>query len=400
MASITPRSGPGAFHSPDEIGPIVRRDLPPPPRNDQRDSAQRDSMEALYAARREAMRLESFAAANSNGLGSSAEEITFGASERAELETHDDTRDAEAHKAERVEALMRVEALREMMRQLKGDRQFSTIQSLARDFAARWTKGESERAMAALEDISLSRTDKEVLFRLAIDKLPKGEKRDELEAHLRSLDGDVRDRRVIDRLMTSRTWTPADGLTGAPNAASLLQTPPTHKSVLEAALAGGPNGARQLESAMAVSSRVDPRLSRGTEVFLSLTLIRMIQQIGQVERASVEVLNAASSKRQISPDDIVNTTRWLLDTTLAASPKTQLARMPKVLKADGVDLQSARNQMLQQLNHLPPAVWGKDSTKEEVRTDLREAVTAFLERTGEITRTGGTLRTGGRPSIR
>ena len=117
MNPITARPGPVAFETPPETGfqnpAALSRTVSRPPvserpsgstiREQEQLSERRAAVSALAAA------AAANAASNAGGLGASAEEITFGASERVEQETHDEARDAREGQDVRVDALKRID---------------------------------------------------------------------------------------------------------------------------------------------------------------------------------------------------------------------------------------------------------------------------------------------------
>lgn len=250
------------------------------------------------AALRAARAAELAATANSGGLGQSAEEITFGASERAELETHDNTRDAATLEEQRVAAAKRVEAIDELLRQLGGNDGAAMIRQRASRFAALWQRGETARAVEELAVDNFNPLERLALLNLAIKRQPDGpgarQLDDLLVAELES-DGGA----VVRRLMASPSAAPgaermARSASDSPWLAT-MQSPPTHKLVLEAASSLGADGLDRLTTLAAARERQDVRMSRGAEVFLSLSLLRMIQQIRQVESVGADLLRARAA---------------------------------------------------------------------------------------------------------
>jgi hypothetical protein len=349
---------------------------------------------ARAAERRAALLAASDAASNSAGLGDSAEEITFGASERVELETHDEARDARERKEDRIEALMRIDAIHALMRQLAGDQGFASIRQRAERFASLWAQGKTQQAMDELDTASFAAAEREALLHLALHKLPSGVDTQELDAQLDLLarDGDSAVRKMMRTTGLGTAGPAALGAmaSGSPLLAA-LQSPPTPKLVLEAASGLGRDGLGRLEAMAVPRGRVDARRSRGTEVFLSLTLLRMIQQVRQVEQTGTRLMKAGApgaSPGADNAEDVRKTARWILETTFAPAPQGPLGRMGTVLKVSGDALASVRRQMQRELPQLPDGVWLNGDTKQLVSTELRNANTADLERRGLLTRAG------------
>ncbi|OWQ49216.1 hypothetical protein CDL60_00240 [Roseateles noduli] len=373
------------------------RPLPPSPPMRPPESSAADL--AQIAERRAALRAAAEAASNSGGLGASAEEITFGASERAELDTHDESRDAGERKEDRVEALMRIDAIHAMMRQLSGDQGFASIRQRAERFASLWAQGRSQQAMEELDAGILAPAEREALLHLALGKLRPGADVGSLNALLEASDRDPNGTvRQLMRTAVPMTTSTTGSAALAPDSPLLaaLQSPPSPKLVLEAASGLGRDGLGRLEAMSVPRGRVDARRSRGAEVFLSLTLLRMIQQVRQVEQSGARLMKAGAAgpcPGAENPEEIRKTARWLLDTTFAPAPQAALARMGTVLKVSGDALASVRRQMQRELQQLPEGVWLNADTRQLVSNELKNANTADLERRGLLTRAGLGTRT-------
>jgi len=328
--------------------------------------------------------------ANSGGLGDSAEEITFGIGERAELEAHDETRDARERQEDRVEALMRVGAIQEMMRQIAGEQAYASIKGRAERFAALWMKGATGQAMAELE-AGAPGPERELLLRLALHRLPTGPQADQLADTM----GDLS--QVSQTLIRRLMQRPDDRTSGSPPEAQstrtalqvLTQATPSVKRVLDAADTVGPRGLDKLESAAIPHGRVDSRCSRGAEVYLSLTLIRMIQQVRQVEQVSTRVMRAGACAGADSAEEIRKTARWMLDVTCAVAPQAALERMGVVLKVKADALLSAQLQLRRDVDHeLPHGVWINEQTRGLVQEGLTRAITLYLKGQGLLNEAG------------
>ncbi|MDH0865335.1 hypothetical protein [Mitsuaria sp. GD03876] len=349
------------------------------------------------AARRDALAAAE-AAANSAGLGASAEEITFGASERAELEAHDETRDSQERRVERVEGVMRVAAIQEMLRQLSGEQRFASIRQRADRFALQWAAGNTSQALEDLNVDAFNAVERQALFQLAHLRTEGGPGAEQLRA-LMSRAGEeettfhVADKDTLDGLMQA-TGSHDKGRRGSEAFSrespvlQALQSPPTPKLVLDAAAGLGPDGLDRLARLAVPRGRVDARTSRGAEVFLSLSLLRIVQQLRQVERSGVALMKAGDSPGVGKPEEVQKTTRWLLETTFASPNQVSLHRMATVLKINGDALARARRQMQHGVHELPAAVWLGGDTKKAVIDELRNANTADLERRGLLTRWG------------
>ncbi|HEY1395923.1 hypothetical protein [Roseateles sp.] len=386
------------------------------------DSATRE--QAQLAERRAAastsaaMAAAAEAASNSGGLGASAEEITFGASERAELETHDEARDAREGKDARVEALMRIEVIHELLRQLGGDRSAALVRQRAERFSALWQRGEQALALDELGTGSFGPLERAALLNLALRRRPDGPATERLEALLlEDLEADPG--KVVTRLLGSlgTGGLCADGMCRPPSVApespwlAAVQSPSTPKLVLEAGASLGPEGLDKLAALSVPRGRVDGRLSRGAEVFLSLSLLRMIQQVRQVEALGARLLDAREGRvdtagaggRMNAPnastgakaghdrsEEVRKVTRWLLETTFAAAPQGALARIGTVfdLKAGDPRLHTLRRLLQRRLGDLPDGVWLNADVKAAVSAELKKALTAAMERQGELTRFG------------
>ncbi len=351
----------------------------------------------LTAPRSLALQERAFAEAmaNSGGLGDSAEEITFGIGERAELEAHDETRDARERQEDRVEALMRVGAIQEMMRQIAGEQAYASIKWRAERFADLWMKGATGQAMAELEAGGPG-PERELLLRLALHRLPTGPQADQLVDTM----GDLS--QVSQTLIRRLMQRPDDRTSGSPPEAQatrtalqvLTQAPPSVKRVLDAADTVGPRGLDKLQSAATPHRRVDSRCSRGAEVYLSLTLIRMIQQVRQVEQVSTRVMRAGACAGADSAEEIRKTARWLLDVTCAVAPQAALERMSVVLKVKADALLSAQLQLRRDVDHeLPHGVWINEQTRGLVQEGLARAITLYLEDKGFLNRAGRIINT-------
>ncbi|WP_431050686.1 hypothetical protein [Roseateles sp. L2-2] len=405
MTTISSRPGNVLFESGQDAIPKGKaadaqayRPLPPQPPIRPPESSTADL--AQIAERRAALRAAVEVVENSGGLGASAEEITFGTSERAELETHDESRDARERKEDRVEALMRIDAIHSMMRQLSGEQGFASIRQRAERFASLWAQGRSQQAMEELDAGILAAAEREALLHLALRKLPPGADVGALNALLeeadRDPDGTVRQLMRTTVPTTTSTTASADF---APDSSLLaaLQSPPSPKLVLEAASGLGRDGLGRLEAMAVPRGRVDARRSRGAEVFLSLTLLRMIQQVRQVEQSGVRMMKAGAAAGPCpgadNAEEIRKTARWLLETTFAPAPQAVLGRMGTVLKVSGDALASVRRQMQRELHQLPGGVWLNAETKQVVSNELKNANTADLERRGLLLRAGLGMRT-------
>ncbi|RZI61106.1 MAG: hypothetical protein EOP37_08920 [Rubrivivax sp.] len=365
----------------------------------ERPAAPTSSDLAQIAERRAALRAAADAASNSGGLGSSAEEITFGTSERAELETHDESRDARERQDERIEALMRIGAIQAMLKQLTGEQGFACIQQRAQRFALLWAQGRSQQAIEELDANVSVGAERKALFHMALDQLPPGADVGSLNALMEDLACDPHDTvRALMRTAVSKKDSPAAKGALAPNSPllSLLQSPLTPKLVLDAATGLGREGLGQLEAMAVRPGRVDGRLSSGRDVFLSLTLLRTIQQLRQVEQTSVGLMKAGAAgpcPAADNPEEVRKTARWLLETTFAPAPQSALARMGTVLKVNGEALARARREMQRELRQLPDGVWLNADTKQLVSNELKNANTANLEHHGLLTRAGLSRRT-------
>jgi hypothetical protein len=405
MSTITSRQGHAAFESGPETGFRDKEAILQGAARRQASDRSSESMareQAHLVERRAAAAAAALAAAvaasNSGGLGASAEEITFGTSERAELETHDESRDARDRKEERIEALMRIDAIHALMRQIAGEQEFASIRQRAERFARLWAEGKSRQAMDELDTDAFAVAERQALLTLALDKLPLGADAAPLNARLRELelDGDGDEGGTVRRLM--RTAAAADASATAKGAfapgsplLAVLQSPPTPKLVLEAAGGLGRDGLQRLEALAVPRHRVDVRLTRGGEVFLSLTLLRMIQQVRQVEQSGIRMMRAGAAgpcPGADDPEEVRKTARWILDTTLAPAPQGAMARMETVFKVRREALSRVRREMQRELDKLPAGVWLNGDTKQIVSTELKNFNKIDLVQQGRLNRNG------------
>lgn len=334
-----------------------------------------------------------WAAANSAGLGDSAEEITFGTSEREELEAHDEARDAKAAEVDRVEALMRIQTIQTMLRQLAGDQQFASIRQRAERFASLWAQDRQAEAAESLDVDTFSSTERRALMTLALKHLAPGQRAEELKAHLQEGQEGPPDTLTLNDWLRV-TETAGVGVAGvdamATNSplAMLLQSPPTPKLVLDAKASIGEHGLDRLAAMAVPRGRVDPRRSRGAEVFLSLSLLRAIQQVREVEVQAQRLLRAGKSPGADKPEATHKCADWLISTAFSPAPQSSLRRMDSVLGVRGDALASARRQLQRALPELPAGIWLNGDTKQLVRQELSEVGTRDLEHRGLLTRYG------------
>lgn len=371
----------GAIHP----GPARQQALARPADAASREQAQ--LAERRAAASTSAVLAAAEAASNSGGLGASAEEITFGASERAELETHDEARDARESKDARVEALMRIDAIEQMMRQLAGEQAFASIRQRADQFAALWAQGRTSQAIDTLDTDAYGAGERQTLLHLALRRLPDGPQAAELEARLDLLAADPEKeiRRLMRTTVAEKPTGDADTLVSGTPMWALVQSPPSLKQVME--LDG--NGLARLAEMSVLRGRLDTRLGGGQLVYLKFALGRMLRQAHQVGQGSARVMTAGACPGADKPDEVRKTARWILEFSFATAPQGALGRMGTVLKLSGAALASARRQMQRELALLPEGVWLNGDTKQIVNAELRNANTADLTRQGLLDRTSG-----------
>ncbi|WP_416758276.1 hypothetical protein ACNI65_17460 [Roseateles sp. So40a] len=410
MTSLVARAGHGPFTPPPE-DPIRNRlsGTQGAERGPWRAPTQDRAVEAAHAeaqriAERRAARAEARqdflqASANSAGLGESAEEITFGTSEREEIEAHDDARDAQSAKVEQARAMMRIDAIQTMLRQLAGDHQFASIRQRAERFASLWAQGRDAEATASLDVDTFRSDEREALMTLALKHLAPGARAEELKARLQEDQGEATDAVTVQAWMraaasTGRGAASGDAMAPGSPLYSLLQSPPTPKLVLDAKAAMGERGLDRLAAMAVPRGRVDPRRSRGTEVFLSLSLLRAIQQVRVVETQAQRLLKAGPCPGAGKPEDAHKCAEWLIATTFAMSPQATLARMPTVLRVNGDALASARRHLQRALPELPSGIWLNGDTKQLVRQELSFACAHDLESRGLLNRQGMVRRAG------
>ncbi|ANH70971.1 hypothetical protein [Mitsuaria sp. 7] len=397
MSTITPRASPVTFDPGQEV---LRRDrlfansnsnssLSRPSGPDRSLESAREL--AQLAERRAAIRVAADAALNSQGLGASAEEITFGTSERAETETHDETRDARDRKEERVEALMRIDEVHALIRHLAGEPAFQSIRQRAERFAMLWARGSRETALEELDRGGFAPAERRVLMEMALRKLPPGADTNGLDVRMSELESDAESavRQLMRTSLVAGSSASAKAAV-APDSALLAasHSPPTQKLINDAAISLGRDGLDQLEALALSRGRIDPRLSRGAEVFLSLSLLRMVQQVRQVEQFGIGLRKKSGAPGADNLEDVRKTTRWLLDVMQAPAPQGVLAKMGLVMNVKGDALRRARREMLGELPKLPDAVWLNANTKHLVKTDLKQANTDQLTEQGLLNRQG------------
>jgi hypothetical protein len=328
---------------------------------------------------------------NSQGLGASAEEITFGTSERAETETHDEARDARDRKEERVEALMRIDEVHALIRHLAGEPAFQSIRQRAERFAMLWARGSREAALEELDRGGFAPAERRVLMEMALRKLPPGTDTNALDVRMSELESDAESAvRQLMRTSIVASSSASAKAAVAPDSALLaaLHSPPTQKLINDSAIGLGRDGLDQLEALALSRGRIDPRLSRGAEVFLSLSLLRMVQQVRQVEQFGIGLRKKSGAPGADNLEDVRKTTRWLLDVMQAPAPQGVLAKMRLVMNVKDDALLRARREMLLELPNLPDAVWLNADTKQLVKTELRQSNTDDLQDRGLLNRQG------------
>lgn len=401
MNPITARPGPLAFEAPPEVGfpdptalsrtafrpPVSERPSESTLREQERLSERRAAVSTMAAA------AAATAASNSGGLGASAEEITFGASERAEQETHDEARDAREGQDVRVDALRRIETIEQMMRQLAGDQAFASIRQRAEKFASLWMQGSTSVAIDTLDSDAYGAAERQALLALALRRLPSGAEAAQLEARLAVLadDPEREIRQLMRTAVAQKSTSAAEALVPGSPMWALLQSPPSLKQMMEMDDAG----LARLAEMSVLRSRMDTRLGGGQVVFLHVVLGRMARQAHQVGESGVRVMKAGACPHLDKPDEVRKTARWILEFSFATAPQGPLGRMGPVLKLSGGVLASARRQLQRELAVLPEAVWLNGDTKQLVNTELRNANTADLTRHGLLDRTAG-MQTGER----
>lgn len=98
----------------------------------------------------------------------------------------------------------------------------------------------------------------------------------------------------------------------------------------------------------------------------------------------------------LDQEEVRKVARWLLEVTFAASPQSALGRLGTVLNLKPGDprITAVRRFLLRSLQELPDGVWLNGDTKLAVSNELKGAVTAAMERRGELTRYGLVSRKG------
>ena len=395
MNPITARPGPVAFETPPETGfqnpAALSRTVSRPPvserpsgstiREQEQLSERRAAVSALAAA------AAANAASNAGGLGASAEEITFGASERVEQETHDEARDAREGQDVRVDALKRIETIEQMMRQLAGDQAFASIRQRAEQFASLWMQGRTSMAIDTLDSDAYGAAERQALLSLALRRLPSGAEAAQLEARLALLADDPEQeiRQLMRTAVAQKPTGAAQALVPGSPMWALLQSTPSLKQMVELDDAG----LTRLAERSVLRSRMDTRLGGGQVVFLHVVLGRMARQAHQVGESGVRVMKTGACPGIDKPDEVRKTARWILEFSFATAPQGPLGRMGPVLKLSGGGLASARRQLQRELAILPEAVWLNGDTKQLVNAELSNANTADLTRLGLLDRTAG-----------
>ncbi|OWQ93565.1 hypothetical protein CDN99_03630 [Roseateles aquatilis] len=327
------------------------------------------------------------------GLGDGAEEITFGMSEREEIETHDEDRDARELKAERVEGLMRIEHVRELMRQIAGQDGYAQIRQRAERFATLWVQGRAEDALDEVSPENMPSAERFALMRLALEQMKTGPEAERLEAHLRRFETDAIG--TVRRLVAATDVATGGSRGGAQRADthsplhSLLLSPLSPKLVLDTASALGPDGLSKLEAQAIRRSRGERGVSPMAEVGLSVALLRTMGLLREVGRSGSRLMKAGGCVGADDAEEVRKVSRWILDTTSAPSPLASLGRMSTVMKINGDARTRTQRQMLIEVqDQLPMTVWISVDAKSMVETELRNANTEDLVRRGVLNRAG------------
>jgi hypothetical protein len=292
-------------------------------------------------------------AAELAGIGDNLEELTFGASEREEIEVHGGNQDAYERKVDEVDRLLPIEEVRELMRQLEGRPGTAALRQRAEKFASLWKQGHHEQALASLSPEKMPPAERYAVMRVALEQMPEGDAAERLETGLRNFDPEAVGQ--IHRLV--RVFATASGIR------TLLMSPPNLKLVLNTATGIGVDGLGRLEASAVRPTRVAEGASALVEIGMNLCLLRMIGQLREAQRSCGRLFEEAGGK-QAGPDELKKAVEWLVDLCGAASAtasRSALNRMSTAIPAPA----DRRFPVLLQLNReaktLPSGMWNGEA---------------------------------------
>lgn len=327
-------------------------------------------------------------AAELAGLGDNLEELTFGASEREEIEVHGGNQDVHERKVDEVDRLLPIEAVRELMRQLEGRPSAALLRQSAEKFASLWRQGHHEQALATLSPEKMPLAQRYAVMRMALEQMPEGEAAERLETGLRNFDPDAvgqihRLVRVFEADRQRRNGpSPATGA----GLRTLLISPPNLKLVLNTATGIGVDGLVRLEASAVRPTRVAQGASALVEVGMNLCLLRMIGQLREAQRSCGRLFDEAGGK-PAGPDELKKGVEWLLDLCGAASAtasRSALNRMSTAIPATADRRFSVLLQLNREAKTLPPGIWNGAEAKAHLDAALKQDIGAKYIAAGQL----------------